>query len=140
MQVATPVLRTDAAALSGFREDRRAGRVGGTTAVFGGDGRALYFSKEVIPYTGRDYAPGQDTPVFHHVGVYAYRPAALAAYVGWQPGRLEMLEGLEQLRFLENATPVLCVQVDARGRQFWELNNPADVPRIEAMLVAMGLP
>jgi 3-deoxy-manno-octulosonate cytidylyltransferase (CMP-KDO synthetase) len=140
MQVATPVLRTEAEALAGFLEDRRTGRVGGTTAVFGADGRALYFSKEVIPFTGRSYTAGEATPVFHHVGVYAYRPAALTAYQGWQPGPLETLEGLEQLRFLERGVPVLCVEVQARGRQFWELNNPADVPRIEAMLAAMGLP
>ena len=140
MDVATPVLRTEAAALNGFLEDRRAGRVGGTTAVFGRDGRALYFSKEVIPFTGRTYQGAEETPVFHHVGVYAYRPAALAAYTGWDPGPLETLEGLEQLRFLENGAPVLCVQVQARGRQFWELNNPADVPRIEQMLQEMGLP
>jgi 3-deoxy-manno-octulosonate cytidylyltransferase (CMP-KDO synthetase) len=140
MQVATPVLRTEAEALAGFLEDRRAGRVGGTTAVFGADRQALYFSKEVIPFTGRSYSAGEATPVFHHVGVYAYRPSALAAYVGWEPGPLESLEGLEQLRFLERGVPVLCVEVEARGRQFWELNNPADVPRIEAMLAAMGLP
>ena len=140
MQVATPVLRTEGAALSGFREDRREGRVGGTTAVFGAGGRALYFSKEVIPFTGRDYAAGEPTPVFHHVGVYAYRPAALAAYAAWAPGPLETLEGLEQLRFLENGLPMLCVEVEARGREFWELNNPADVPRIETMMAAMGMP
>ena len=63
MDVATPVLRTEGAALAGFREDRRAGRVGGTTAVFGAGGRALYFSKEVVPYTGRDdYGPDEATP------------------------------------------------------------------------------
>jgi 3-deoxy-manno-octulosonate cytidylyltransferase (CMP-KDO synthetase) len=33
---------------------------------------------------------------------------------------------------------VLCVQVQARGRQFWELNNPSDVPVIEAMMREMG--
>jgi 3-deoxy-manno-octulosonate cytidylyltransferase (CMP-KDO synthetase) len=98
----------------------------------------LYFSKEVIPYTGQTFGPADDTPVFHHVGVYAYRPAALTAYQGWPMGPLERLEGLEQLRFLERGVPVLCVEVDARGRQFWELNNPADVPRIEAMLAQMG--
>jgi 3-deoxy-manno-octulosonate cytidylyltransferase (CMP-KDO synthetase) len=124
--------------VAGFLADRRDGRVGGTTAVFGAGGRGLYFSKEVIPYTGQTYADDAPTPVFHHVGVYAYRPAALAAYPGWPVGPLETLEGLEQLRFLENGRQVLCVEVDARGRQFWELNNPADVPRIEAMLVAMG--
>ncbi len=138
VDVATPVLRTEGRALRGFLEDRRAGRVGGTTAVFGERRNALYFSKEVIPYTGKTYADDADTPVFHHVGVYAYRPDALRAYGTWPIGPLETLEGLEQLRFLEQARPVLCVEVDARGRQFWELNNPEDVPRIEAMLKEMG--
>jgi 3-deoxy-manno-octulosonate cytidylyltransferase (CMP-KDO synthetase) len=132
--IATPVLRCDGRAVSGFLMDRRAGRVGGTTAVFGSGGRALYFSKEVIPYTGRDYGPDEVTPVFHHVGVYAYRPAALAAYPSWPVGPLETLEGLEQLRFLEQGRHVLCVEVQSRGRQFWELNNPSDVPVIERML------
>jgi 3-deoxy-manno-octulosonate cytidylyltransferase (CMP-KDO synthetase) len=134
--IATPVLRCDGRSVEGFLNDRRNGRVGGTTAVFGAGGRALYFSKEVIPYTGRDYAPDEPTPVFHHVGVYAYRPAALMAYPSWPIGPLETLEGLEQLRFLENGRPVLCVEVEARGQQFWELNNPSDVPVLEAMLAA----
>ena len=128
----------DGRALNGLLADRRAGRVGGTTAVFGTGGRGLYFSKEVIPYTGKPYADTDETPVFHHVGVYAYRPAALAAYPGWAVGPLETLEGLEQLRFLENGRQVLCVEVQARGRQFWELNNPEDVPRIEAMMAEMA--
>ena len=136
--IATPVLRCDGRALNGFLADRRAGRVGGTTAVFGAGMRGLYFSKEVIPFTGKTYADDDATPVFHHVGVYAYRPAALAAYPSWPIGPLETLEGLEQLRFLENGRQVLCVEVQAKGRQFWELNNPSDVPVIEAMMAAMG--
>ena len=135
--IATPVLRCDGKMLAGLLADRRAGRVGGTTAVFGAGMRGLYFSKEVIPYTGKTFADDAPTPVFHHVGVYVYRPAALAAYPIWPMGPLEQLEGLEQLRFLENGRQVLCVQVDARGRQFWELNNPSDVPVIEAMMAAM---
>ena len=138
-EVATPVLRCDGRALNGFLEDRRMGRVGGTTAVFSQENRALYFSKEVIPYTPETYADAAETPVFHHVGVYAYRPSALAAYPRWPVGVLERLEGLEQLRFLEQERPVLCVEVQARGRQFWELNNPADVPKLETMMAEMGL-
>jgi 3-deoxy-manno-octulosonate cytidylyltransferase (CMP-KDO synthetase) len=136
--IATPVLRCDGRMLAGLLADRRAGRVGGTTAVFGAGMRGLYFSKEVIPFTGKTYADAAPTPVFHHVGVYAYRPAALAAYPGWAAGPLEQLEGLEQLRFLEQGRQVLCVQVEARGRQFWELNNPSDVAVIEAMMQQMG--
>lgn len=137
--VATPVLRMDGKSLNGFLDDRRAGRVGGTTAVFGTDRNALYFSKEVIPFTPDRYAPDAETPVFHHVGVYAYRPDALTAYTTWNNGPLETLEGLEQLRFMENGRRLLCVEVDARGRQFWELNNPEDVPRIEKMMQEMGI-
>jgi 3-deoxy-manno-octulosonate cytidylyltransferase (CMP-KDO synthetase) len=137
--IATPVLRCDGAALNGFLADRRAGRVGGTTAVFAADRRALYFSKEVIPFTSKTYADDEATPVFHHVGVYAFRPDALAAYPTWPVGPLEGLEGLEQLRFMENGHAVLCVEVEARGRAFWELNNPEDVPRIEAMMAQMGV-
>lgn len=136
--IATPVLRCDGRAVNSFLADRRAGRVGGTTAVFGAGGRALYFSKEVIPYTGKTYGDEDPTPVFHHVGVYAYRPRALRAYPSWPIGPLEVLEGLEQLRFLEQGRAVLCVEVEAKGRQFWELNNPEDVPRIEAMMAEMA--
>lgn len=136
--IATPVLRCDGRAVSSFLADRRAGRVGGTTAVFGAGGRALYFSKEVIPYTGKTFGDDDPTPVFHHVGVYAYRPRALRAYPAWPVGPLEVLEGLEQLRFLEQGRNVLCVEVEAKGRQFWELNNPEDVPRIEAMMAEMA--
>lgn len=132
-EVATPVLRCDALTYSHFVEDRKAGRVGGTTAVFNTSGHGLYFSKEVIPYIDPGKLP-DPIPVFHHVGVYAYRPAALTAYMSWEQGSLETLEGLEQLRFLENGATIACVQVDGRGRVFWELNNPADVPRIEAAL------
>jgi 3-deoxy-manno-octulosonate cytidylyltransferase (CMP-KDO synthetase) len=138
-EIATPVLRCDGAALNSLLADRKAGRVGGTTAVFAADNHALYFSKEVVPFTSKIYADADPTPVFHHVGVYAYRPDALAAYPSWTTGPLEQLEGLEQLRFMENGRAVLCVEVEAKGRAFWELNNPEDVPKIEAMMAQMGL-
>lgn len=137
--VATPVLRCDGAALNGFLADRKAGRVGGTTAVFAADHSAMYFSKEVVPFTSDIYGASDPTPVFHHVGVYAYRPGALAAYPDWKVGPLEQLEGLEQLRFMENNRRVLCVEVQSQGRQFWELNNPEDVPKLQTMMAEMGL-
>lgn len=137
-QVATPVLRCSGEMRAALVADRHAGRVGGTTAVFDDTRNGLYFSKEVIPFAAQDFAPQDPTPVFHHVGVYAYRPDALARYVNWGMGRLEALEGLEQLRFLENGVPVICTEVDAKGCQFWELNNPEDIPIIEKMLNDMA--
>lgn len=138
IEVATPVLPCDGTALAAFREDRRHGRVGGTTAVFDRHWRALYFSKEVIPFTAESYEPDALTPVWHHVGVYAYRPRALTLYPALKTGPLERLEGLEQLRFLENGHRILCVAVAGRGRKFWELNNPEDVVRVEDGLAEIG--
>ena len=139
VQMATPVLRCDGQTLSNLREDRQNGRVGGTTAVFDTNRDALYFSKEVVPFTDSEYAPEAQTPVFHHVGAYAYRPATLKAYHGWGVSELEQLEGLEQLRFLARGIKVRCVEVKARGTVFWELNNPHDVARIEAELKIRGV-
>ena len=135
IQMATPVLRCDRDTYDAFKEDRAQGRVGGTTAIFDGAGRALYFSKEVLPYIDPGKVP-DPIPVFHHVGVYAYRPEALRRYTATPLCQLETLEGLEQLRFLHAGIPVTCVEVDARGRVFWELNNPTDVARIEKALEA----
>lgn len=135
-QMVTPVLKCDAQTLENFVTDRRNGRVGGTTAVMRGDGSALYFSKEVLPFVGDLQNPPE---VFHHVGVYGYRPSALEHYASWPEGPLERAEGLEQLRFLENGMPITCVEVDGRGRVFWELNNPVDVDRIERVMAQEGI-
>lgn len=137
--MATPVIACDTESLAMMIEDRFAGRIGATTAVFSATGRALYFSKEIIPHLGAEPDPNAGI-VYHHLGLYAYRPAALAAYAGWPIGRLERLEGLEQLRFLEHDCRVDCVQVQAKGRVFWEVNNPEDVDRIQAVLRRNGQP
>jgi len=137
VQMATPVLRTEADHLQALRADRQAGRVGATTAVFRAGGDALYFSKEVLPFADKAHETG--LAVYHHVGCYAYRPEALRRYAELAPGVLEEAEGLEQLRFLENGIPVRCVEVDAKGRAFWELNNPSDVPLIEDIMKREGI-
>jgi len=134
--MATPVLRADPQTLRRLQSDRAQGLVGGTTAVFDDTGRALYFSKEVLPFAE---SLGPEDAVFHHVGLYAYRPEALRCYASWPMGRLERIEGLEQLRFLENGADVRCVEVAAKGRVFWEVNNPPDIARVEAALEKMGM-
>ena len=134
LPAATPGLRCDGASLGKLRADRQAGLVGGTTVVFGVGGRAMYFSKQVIPYDEAEYADDAPTPIFHHVGLYAYRPWALAAYTASGQTEVERLEGLEQLRFLWLGLEMRVVEVEGRGRVFWELNNPVDVARVEAAL------
>lgn len=131
--VATPVLLCESNTIERFKEDRKAGKVGGTTAVFDTTGRALYFSKEIIPYHDSEKLL-TEIPVYHHVGVYAYRPSALNRYNTLEEGTIERLEGLEQLRFLENKIPVSCVIVTDKSNQFWEVNNPWDIERVETSL------
>ena len=66
--------------------------------------RALYFTRATAP-TG-------DGPLYHHIGMYAYRRAALERYVAMKPTPLEMRERLEQLRALENGMRIDIQVVD----------------------------
>lgn len=138
VMVATPVLRASPTLQRRLIADQQAGRVGGTTAALGVDGNALYFSKAVIPHIPAARVGDPTLPLYFHIGVYAYRPAALAAYAALPLGPLEQLEGLEQLRFLENGMPVRVVEVAAPGYELWEVNNPEDVPTVEAALAQSG--
>ena len=137
--VATPVFRCSGRRLARMRKGRKNGRAGATTVVFDESMRALYFSKEIIPWMGRPYGADERTPVYYHVGVYAYTAEALKWYSSRGASKLETVEGLEQMRFLESDVAVACVEVDPGGRDFWELNNPEDVAAIEKILQAEGI-
>jgi 3-deoxy-manno-octulosonate cytidylyltransferase (CMP-KDO synthetase) len=78
--------------------------------VFGADGRALYFSKHGIPFD-RDR---RGVTRHKHMGLYAYRKAALDRFHALPPSTLELAEGLEQLRFLEHGVPITVVQTTER--------------------------
>ena len=71
--------------------------------VIAADGRALYFSRATIPYD-RDGAG--NIPHQKHLGIYAYRKSALDRFPKLPPSRLEAIERLEQLRFLENGIDI----------------------------------
>ncbi|MDB5684294.1 MAG: kdsB [Sphingomonas bacterium] len=132
--VATPALRCSAELYRRLITDQREGRVGGTTVVSTAARTALYFSKRVIPYVPAGPLE-DDPPVWFHIGVYAYRRSALTRYAALPASSLELLEGLEQLRFLDAGVPVSIVEL-AAGEEVWELNNPQDVPIVEALLAA----
>jgi 3-deoxy-manno-octulosonate cytidylyltransferase (CMP-KDO synthetase) len=102
-------------------------------------GRALYFSKRLVPYLPKQALDSEMSPVRLHVGVYAYRPEALERYVATPVSELETLEGLEQLRFLVSGVPVAVVDVASPPFALRELNNPEDVAPIEQALAQAGL-
>ena len=93
----------------------------------------------VIPFVAGAQADTAYGAVLLHLGLYAYRPAALAEYADAPPSALESLEGLEQLRFLEGRAPVRVRVFDPLGWDCIELNNPQDVSAIEAVLRQRGI-
>ncbi len=86
-------------------------------------GRALYFSRATVPS-----GPG---PHHHHIGLYAYRRAALAKFVKLPPGTLERRERLEQLRALENGMRIDVARVDTVPLG---VDTPADLARARDLL------
>ena len=132
--VATPAVRCTPGIYNHLVNDQKAGRVGGTTVVRNATNEALYFSKRVLPYLPDDFATDQPIPAFLHMGVYAYRAEALASYIAQPPSELELVEGLEQLRFLHLGVPVAVVECRAPDWDVIELNNPSDIAQVEAML------
>ena len=139
VDVATPAMRLRSEEVRTLQAEEAAGRVGGTTVVTDAAGRALYFSKRLIPHLPAGALDQPLSPVLLHIGVYAYRPTALTAYAQTPPTQLEQLEGLEQLRFLVAGIPVAVVEVEPPPFALRELNNPEDVAPIEEALARAGL-
>ena len=86
-------------------------------------GRALYFTRAT--------APSGEGPLYHHIGLYAYRRAALEEFVALPQGVLEQREKLEQLRALEAGMRIDLALVDTVPLG---VDTPADLARARAML------
>jgi 3-deoxy-manno-octulosonate cytidylyltransferase (CMP-KDO synthetase) len=92
------------------------------------DGRALYFSRATIPFD-RD---GQDFAGYRkHLGIYAYRRAALEKFAAMPPSWIEQVERREQLRLLDNG---IDIYVAAAPRDTIGVDTELDLERAEAML------
>lgn len=133
--MATAATRMGAAAYQALVAAKAGGEVGGTTVTFDRQGNALYFSKAVIPFLRRAAEP---LPVWRHIGLYGYRLDTLRRLVALEPGPLEQVEQLEQLRALENGIPIRVVPVDYRGRTHWAVDSEEDIRRAEAIIAAEG--
>ncbi|HEV8607073.1 MAG TPA: 3-deoxy-manno-octulosonate cytidylyltransferase [Tepidisphaeraceae bacterium] len=75
------------------------------------DGRAMYFSRSLIPHQ-RDVTGGVHPTYYLHLGIYAYRRDFLLQYTGWPPMPCELCEKLEQLRALEHGAAIHVVKVE----------------------------
>lgn len=101
--------------------------------VLGAGSRAMYFSRSVIPYLrGVDQSEWLSRHTFYkHIGLYAYRPEALARITAMEQTPLEKAESLEQLRWLENG---LCITVRVVDIETVGIDTPQDLERAEEFL------
>ncbi|BBC71549.1 3-deoxy-manno-octulosonate cytidylyltransferase [Altererythrobacter sp. B11] len=141
--VATPVFPLDWARLDRLREHKRGNPFSGTTCIRGADGRALWFSKTIIPAL-RDEAKlrARDpiSPVWQHLGLYGYRMAALEWFAAASAGTYEVLEGLEQLRFLEGGKTIATIAVDPPAHALSGIDTPGDLALAEEVIARLGDP
>ncbi len=131
----TPAVRLDRARYEALLAAKREAPASGTTVTMDAQGRALYFSKAVIPFVR---TAGELPPVFRHVGVYGYSREVLQHLAALPQSPLERAEGLEQLRALENGIPIRVVTVDYRGRTHASIDAPSDVGRAEDIIRREG--
>ncbi|MEZ5953086.1 MAG: manno-octulosonate cytidylyltransferase [Hyphomonas sp.] len=140
---ATPYVRLSWAALDEFRLHKKETPFSGTTLVHDRDGRALWFSKNLIPAMRKEAAlraKGGVSPVCRHIGLYAYRLDALRRYVSLPEGDYEQLEGLEQLRLLENGMSIQCVEVTPDRIAIPGIDTAEDVALAERLVAELGDP
>jgi 3-deoxy-manno-octulosonate cytidylyltransferase (CMP-KDO synthetase) len=97
------------------------------TPLGGGRFRALYFT--------RAQAPWGEGPLYHHIGLYAWRRAALARFVSLPPSPLELREKLEQLRALEAGMRIDAMEV---AEVPLGVDTPADLERAREILAGRG--
>lgn len=140
---ATPVMRMGWAELDRLRDHKIRAPFSGTTCIRAADGRALWFSKNIIPAI-RDEAERRKqspvSPVFQHLGLYAYRFDALERFEQAPPSHYEQIEGLEQLRLLEMGLDILTVEVAQPRFAVSGIDTPEDVALAETLIAERGDP
>ncbi|MGC1182393.1 3-deoxy-manno-octulosonate cytidylyltransferase [Legionella sp.] len=141
--VVTPVTQLSWKQLEKLRHDKLTTPFSGTTAVFDPQtGNAFWFSKNIIPVLRKEEELRQKndkSPIFRHIGLYGYSLDMLEQFINLPESKFEQLEGLEQLRILENGHTIRCVPVDYKGRPDMSgIDSPQDILRAEELIAQHG--
>ncbi|MCE7887151.1 MAG: 3-deoxy-manno-octulosonate cytidylyltransferase [Alphaproteobacteria bacterium PRO2] len=132
IEVVTPVRHLTWPELDKLRESKKTTPLSGTTAVLSDDNRALWFSKSILPIV-RDEKKARglsaESPVYQHIGLYGFRYDILEKFCSWPQTRNEALEGLEQLRLLENGVTIHTIF--AKEPVHSGIDSPEDIKRTE---------
>lgn len=141
--VATPVVRLSWEELAALRTHKRSAPFSGTTCIRSDDGRAIWFSKNIVPAIRDEVGlqlKGDLSPVWQHVGLYAYRLDALRRFEETPPSTYERLEGLEQLRFLEMGLAIRAVEMAPPPFAATGIDTMEDVRLAETLISRHGDP
>lgn len=142
IDIATPVVQLDWQELDKLRKQKLRAPFSGTTTILNKQGNALWFSKQIIPAIRKEKQLRQQSllsPVFRHIGLYGYQFKALKKFVHLPVGEYEALEGLEQLRMLENGFSIKAVQVSYNDLPAMSgVDTPEDLKIAEALIQEHG--
>lgn len=141
--VVTPVLQMPWDALDVMRQQKQLQPFSGTSCVRRKDGEALWFSKNILPAIRKEDELRSSeplSPVWRHIGLYGYTRAALIRFTALPEGHYEKLEGLEQLRFLENGMRIMTVAVQTGPDAMWGVDTRDDADHAEKLIAEHGDP
>ncbi len=130
LEVVTPVHLLSWEGLDRLREEKKSTPFSGTTVAVDRNGRALWFSKNIIPAIRKENREDKKSPVLRHIGLYGFRADILEKFCALPQSRYEKLEGLEQLRLIENGIAVHTVAVEAFVDS--GIDTPEDLARAAA--------
>ena len=141
-QIVTPIVQLAWQALEQLREFKQQTPFSGTTAIVDNNHYAKWFSKNIIPAIRNEKKLREAnplSPIFRHIGLYGYRFDALSRYVALSEGHYEALEGLEQLRALENGIPIKTVSVTYGDYpEMTGVDTIEDAKRVAALIKQYG--
>ena len=132
----TAAMRCSWRQLAEIQELKSHSPTSGTLVTMDKFGRALYFSKAIIPYLRTQTF--EIPPVHRHIGIYGYSAEILDRLATLEQTPLELAEQLEQLRALENGIPIKVALVDYQGRTHGSVDTPEDIPVVEEIIAREG--
>ena len=141
--VATPFVQLSWDELDTLRENKKTTPFSGTTLIQDPTGRALWFSKNIIPsikHEAKLRNTTETSPVRRHIGLYVYTVEALERYIEIPRSYYEEIEDLEQLRMIEAGFIVKAVAVEPARISMSGIDSPEDLERATRTLKLVGDP
>ncbi len=143
-QVITPVHRLSWSDLDRLRKAKEKNPFSGTTVIINEKKQALWFSKNIIPAIRKEEELRRQvslSSIYQHIGLYGFRSDILEKFCTLPQSNYEHLEGLEQLRMLENNIKISTVEIDiGEGLIQSGIDSPQDLKRAEEHIKKYGEP